>query len=85
MMRTDRSGDLRSTDIGRDVAVCGWVDGRRDHLWQIPGDLILVIALVAPLPEPVKPLGNVLRLALFEEVSQSLSQKAEKRCLELWS
>ena len=31
MMRTDRAGDLRTTDIDRDVVVCGWVDGRRDH------------------------------------------------------
>ena len=31
MMRTDRAGDLRSTDIDREVVVCGWVDGRRDH------------------------------------------------------
>ena len=31
MMRTDRAGDLRTTDIGRDVVVCGWVDSRRDH------------------------------------------------------
>jgi aspartyl-tRNA synthetase len=31
MMRTDRAGDLRVGDVGRDVAVCGWVDGRRDH------------------------------------------------------
>ncbi|HEY3673148.1 MAG TPA: aspartate--tRNA ligase [Acidimicrobiia bacterium] len=30
-MRTDRAGDLRSTDIDREVVVCGWVDGRRDH------------------------------------------------------
>ena len=31
MMRTDRAGDLRTTDIDRDVVVCGWVDSRRDH------------------------------------------------------
>jgi len=31
MMRTDRAGDLRTTDIDREVVVCGWVDGRRDH------------------------------------------------------
>jgi aspartyl-tRNA synthetase len=30
-MRTDRAGDLRADDVGRDVAVCGWVDTRRDH------------------------------------------------------
>jgi aspartyl-tRNA synthetase len=31
MMRTDRAGDLRAADIGRDVVLCGWVDSRRDH------------------------------------------------------
>jgi aspartyl-tRNA synthetase len=30
MMRTDRAGDLRDGDIGRDVVLCGWVDRRRD-------------------------------------------------------
>ena len=30
-MRTDYSGDLRAADIGRTVAVCGWVARRREH------------------------------------------------------
>jgi aspartyl-tRNA synthetase len=30
MMRTDRAGDLRDGDVGRDVVLCGWVDRRRD-------------------------------------------------------
>jgi len=30
-MRTDMCGDLRATDIGRTVAVCGWVARRREH------------------------------------------------------
>lgn len=30
-MRTDRCGTLRATDIGREVAVCGWVARRREH------------------------------------------------------
>ncbi|HXY92153.1 MAG TPA: aspartate--tRNA ligase [Acidimicrobiia bacterium] len=30
-MRTDRAGDLRAHDVGREVVVCGWVDSRRDH------------------------------------------------------
>jgi aspartyl-tRNA synthetase len=30
-MRTDYCGGLRATDIGREVAVCGWVARRREH------------------------------------------------------
>ena len=30
-MRTDHCGTLRATDIGREVAVCGWVARRREH------------------------------------------------------
>ena len=30
-MRTDLCGALRATDIGREVAVCGWVASRREH------------------------------------------------------
>ena len=30
-MRTDRCGDLRITDVGRTVTLCGWVDRRREH------------------------------------------------------
>ncbi len=30
-MRSDYCGDLRATDEGRSVTVCGWVDARREH------------------------------------------------------
>ncbi|HVN50290.1 MAG TPA: aspartate--tRNA ligase [Acidimicrobiales bacterium] len=30
-MRTDPCGELRADDIGREVAVCGWVARRREH------------------------------------------------------
>ena len=30
-MRTDHCGTLRASDIGREVAVCGWVGRRREH------------------------------------------------------
>jgi len=30
-LRTDACGDLRSADVGRPVAVCGWVARRREH------------------------------------------------------
>jgi len=31
MLRTVKCGELRETDIGKEVTVCGWVDTRRDH------------------------------------------------------
>lgn len=30
-MRTNYCGDLRATDVGEQVTLCGWVDRRRDH------------------------------------------------------
>jgi aspartyl-tRNA synthetase len=30
-MRTDYCGELRASDVGREVAVCGWVARRREH------------------------------------------------------
>ena len=30
-MRTDYCGELRATDVGRQVSVCGWVAKRREH------------------------------------------------------
>ena len=31
MMRTDYCGELGTDDIGREVALCGWVASRREH------------------------------------------------------
>src|SRR5262245_13881647 len=30
-MRTHWSGELRASDVGATVSVCGWVDARREH------------------------------------------------------
>ncbi len=30
-MRSDLCGSLRITDVGREVVLCGWVNGRREH------------------------------------------------------
>lgn len=30
-LRTDWCGELRSSDVGREVSVCGWVEKRREH------------------------------------------------------
>ena len=31
MKRTHHCGDLRKTEVGQEVVVCGWVSRRRDH------------------------------------------------------
>ena len=31
MLRTHTCGELRSTDIGKEVTLCGWIDSNRDH------------------------------------------------------
>jgi aspartyl-tRNA synthetase len=52
MMRTDRAGDLRSTDIDRDVVVCGWVDSRRDHGGVVFLDVRDVAGIVQVVVDP---------------------------------
>ena len=52
MMRTDRAGDLRSTDIDREVVVCGWVDSRRDHGGVVFLDVRDVAGLVQVVVDP---------------------------------
>jgi aspartyl-tRNA synthetase len=46
MMRSHRCGDLRATDEGASVALCGWVHSRRDHGGVIFIDLRDVAGLV---------------------------------------
>ena len=52
MMRTDRAGDLRASDIGRDVVVCGWVDARRDHGGVVFLDVRDVAGIVQVVVDP---------------------------------
>ncbi len=57
MMRTDRAGDLRTTDIDRDVVVCGWVDSRRDHGGVVFIDVRDVAGLVQVVVDPGDDVG----------------------------
>jgi aspartyl-tRNA synthetase len=52
MMRTDRAGDLRKRDVGREVAVCGWVDSRRDHGGVVFLDVRDVAGIVQVVVDP---------------------------------
>jgi aspartyl-tRNA synthetase len=57
MMRTDRAGDLRKSDVGREVAVCGWVDSRRDHGGVVFLDVRDVAGIVQVVVDPESPGG----------------------------
>ncbi|MDQ1534481.1 MAG: aspartyl-tRNA synthetase [Actinomycetota bacterium] len=55
MMRTDRAGDLRGDDKGREVTLCGWVAHRRDHGGVVFLDLRDVGGIVQVVVDPTSP------------------------------
>jgi aspartyl-tRNA synthetase len=58
MIRTDRAGDLRADDVGRDVVVCGWVDSRRDHGGVVFLDVRDTAGIVQVVVDPESPGGG---------------------------
>ena len=68
MMRTDRAGDLRAADIGRDVVVCGWVDSRRDHGGVVFLDVRDTAGIVQVVVDPESPGGAAARRVRGEYV-----------------
>ena len=52
MMRTHRAGDLRSSDVGSTVTICGWVAHRRDHGGVVFLDVRDVAGLVQVVVDP---------------------------------
>lgn len=55
MMRTDRAGDLRGDDKGREVTLCGWVARRRDHGGVVFLDLRDAGGIVQVVVDPTAP------------------------------
>ena len=68
MMRTDRAGDLRAVDVGRDVVVCGWVDSRRDHGGVVFLDVRDAGGIVQVVVDPDSPGGADVRKVRNEYV-----------------
>jgi aspartyl-tRNA synthetase len=59
MMRTHRGGELRASDIGTEVALCGWTAHRRDHGGVIFLDLRDAAGVVQVVVDPSTPAGAV--------------------------
>ena len=55
MMRTHRAGDVRATDIGDVVAVCGWVAHRRDHGGKVFLDVRDAAGILQVVVDPATP------------------------------
>lgn len=55
MMRSHHAGSLRATDEGSPVALCGWVDSRRDHGGVVFLDLRDVRGTVQVVVDPSRP------------------------------
>jgi aspartyl-tRNA synthetase len=55
MMRTHRAGDLRTSDVGTEVTLCGWVAHRRDHGGVVFLDLRDVAGVLQVVVDPTTP------------------------------
>lgn len=64
MLRTHHCGELRKTDVGKEVTLCGWLDTRRDH-----GGLIFI---------DVRDRWGVTQVVFNPAVSKDLHHKAEE-------
>lgn len=64
MLRTNTCGELRKSDVGRTVTLCGWIDTRRDH-----GGLIFT---------DLRDRWGVTQLVFNPERNSEIHEKAEK-------
>ena len=62
LKRTDYCGDLRTSDIGREVTVCGWVQRQRDL-----GQLIFI---------DLRDRTGIVQLAFDNETDRTIFEKA---------
>lgn len=82
-MRTHYCGQLRSTDIGKTVTLCGWVDRRRDHGGVIFLDLRDRMGIVQIVSDPQRTpesynIAETMRSEYVVKITGRVSQRPEE-------
>jgi aspartyl-tRNA synthetase len=78
MMRSHRAGDLRASDTGTSVVVCGWVANRRDHGGMVFLDLRDVAGTVQVFVDPSQPGLDVAHRLRSEWVVRVIGEVAAR-------
>ncbi|ERT09319.1 aspartate--tRNA ligase [Lyngbya aestuarii BL J] len=82
-MRTHYCGQLRSTDIGKTVTLCGWVDRRRDHGGVIFLDLRDRMGIVQIVSDPQRTpdsynIAETMRNEYVVKITGRVSQRPDE-------
>ncbi|MCG5061060.1 MAG: aspartate--tRNA ligase [Limnoraphis sp. WC205] len=82
-MRTHYCGQLRSTDIGKTVTLCGWVDRRRDHGGVIFLDLRDRMGIVQIVSDPQRTpesynIAETMRSEYVVKITGRVSERPEE-------
>ncbi|XP_074164475.1 aspartate--tRNA ligase, mitochondrial isoform X1 [Sminthopsis crassicaudata] len=70
VVRTNTCGELRSSHLGQDVTLCGWIQYRRQSLFLILRDFHGLIQVVIPQDESAASVKKILCEAPIESVVQ---------------
>ena len=84
MLRTHTCGQLRATDVGKEVTLCGWVNSYRDHGGTVFIDLrdrygLIQVVYAPEAGESVMAEGGKLRCEDVVQVSGKVAPSVPKR------
>uniref|UniRef100_A0A8C6FVN8 Aspartyl-tRNA synthetase 2, mitochondrial n=1 Tax=Moschus moschiferus TaxID=68415 RepID=A0A8C6FVN8_MOSMO len=68
--RTNTCGELRSSHLGQEVTLCGWIQFRRQNIFLVLRDFHGLVQVVIPQDEPAASVKKILCEAPMESVVQ---------------